>query len=519
MPNKKIVGYLRVSSKKQENSGLSLEAQEEKIRAFANMEGAKVVKIFKDTISGGAKDRPELNRLLRDAVEGNFEEVVVFSLDRLGRNCRDNLDLIAKFKALGVNLISLRERLDFSTPVGRVVFSVLSSLAEMELEIMRERIVVAKEQKLERGQFNIFAPRFPLKWAEDGKSLVVDEVKFRTWKLIKKWKLDEGLNFKEIAERLNALPLDKRIRKKWSKVTVSEVINNQDLVKGFVNLSLNGLSGEEIKKEVPCPKLLTEGEWEKLQQLIKRNRTYIIKGKKGHLLSKMLRCQRCGRILQIHQNRVKQKIYYYFRCVRKGCDLPYLPEKFANEKIMITLASTTENWDMVEQAIRQATSRGDEIDLNELAERERDLDRQELEIRRNQERLLDQVEAGTLAGELIKKRSDEIVAGLKIIAQQRDEIKTQRALAGEQSARKEELKKAWQRILKGWAKATPREQRRILETLFPDSGSIAVDFIPGNEGTDAYRRYGQWSFELKGIIPNPLSGQTTGYHTYYGIGL
>ncbi|TDJ25571.1 MAG: recombinase family protein, partial [Gammaproteobacteria bacterium] len=90
-------------------------------------------------MSGSTTDRPELNRLLGDVEDG--EHVVVWKLDRLGRSLQHLLTLVSGFRSRNIDFTSLTEQLDTSTRVGRVLFSIMGALSELERDLIVERTV------------------------------------------------------------------------------------------------------------------------------------------------------------------------------------------------------------------------------------------------------------------------------------------------------------------------------------------------------------------------------------------
>lgn len=98
-------------------------------------------------ISGTKERRPGLDKLIKDARIGHFKIVIVSGIDRIARNTRHLLNLIAELESYGVALISLRESLDFTTPMGKATLTILGAIAELERELTRERIRTALAAK------------------------------------------------------------------------------------------------------------------------------------------------------------------------------------------------------------------------------------------------------------------------------------------------------------------------------------------------------------------------------------
>ena len=118
-----IIGYARVSTEDQ-----SLDGQLDALKA------AGAERIFADKITGTARSRPELDRLLDQLRQGDV--ITVTKYDRLARSLRDLLDIVDTIQAQGAGFRSLAEDIDTTTPAGRLVFHVFASIAQFERERM-----------------------------------------------------------------------------------------------------------------------------------------------------------------------------------------------------------------------------------------------------------------------------------------------------------------------------------------------------------------------------------------------
>lgn len=132
----RAVAYCRVSLA-QQNS----ELQVTNIKEFCNHRGFNLQNIYIDHGIGGAKEsRPQLNQMVKDARMGKFDVLVVTGIDRLGRSTRHLLNLIHEISGYGVSLISLRESIDLSSSIGQATLAILSVVAQLEKDLLRERI-------------------------------------------------------------------------------------------------------------------------------------------------------------------------------------------------------------------------------------------------------------------------------------------------------------------------------------------------------------------------------------------
>jgi DNA invertase Pin-like site-specific DNA recombinase len=137
------LGYARVSAAHQ-----SLDQQMDALTAA----GVDAARVYTDKLSGTStrQERPGLAALLDYAREG--DAIVVVGIDRLGRNAAEVMSTIRELGERGIVLRSLREGIDTSNATGRMVAGVLASLAELELELGKERRTAAREARRARGQ-------------------------------------------------------------------------------------------------------------------------------------------------------------------------------------------------------------------------------------------------------------------------------------------------------------------------------------------------------------------------------
>jgi DNA invertase Pin-like site-specific DNA recombinase len=150
----KAIGYVRVSSIKQEKEGYGLEIQEEQIKQYCKLKGIELVKIYTDTLSGKNTDRKAYIQMMKDILEYNILQVdtlVIHKLDRIGRSTLDLINIVNTLSKSGVTFVCTNSNIDTSTKEGRLFFYFMSALAEYERELIIERTTLGREFAMERG--------------------------------------------------------------------------------------------------------------------------------------------------------------------------------------------------------------------------------------------------------------------------------------------------------------------------------------------------------------------------------
>jgi DNA invertase Pin-like site-specific DNA recombinase len=144
----KIAIYARVSTK----NGQDPEMQLAELREYIRNRKWKITGEYVDKgISGASDSRPELNRLMADANRRRFDVVAVWKFDRFARSVSHLLRALETFRALGIEFVSLSENIDTSTPTGKMVFTVLASVAELERSLIGERVRAGLRNAKARG--------------------------------------------------------------------------------------------------------------------------------------------------------------------------------------------------------------------------------------------------------------------------------------------------------------------------------------------------------------------------------
>lgn len=134
-----LIGYARVSTKEQE-----LDIQVDKLTAYG------CEKIFKEKQSGAKSDREELAKVMDYLREG--DTLVVYKIDRLARSTFDLHKIARDLEAKGIGLVFIKENIDFTTPAGKLMFTMLGAIAEFERDLINERTAEGRERAKLQGK-------------------------------------------------------------------------------------------------------------------------------------------------------------------------------------------------------------------------------------------------------------------------------------------------------------------------------------------------------------------------------
>ena len=180
----KVALYTRVSTQDQ-----SVEMQLSDLRKFCEQRGFEVYREYSDEgVSGTKERRPSLDELMRDARKRKFDAVLCWRFDRFARSTKHLITALDEFRHLGIEFISYQENIDTSNPLGKAVFTIVSAIAELERNIIIERVKAGIRRAKENGK-RLGRPR--------RLNLNLEELRRMR---------DKGLSYREIGMRVKACP-------------------------------------------------------------------------------------------------------------------------------------------------------------------------------------------------------------------------------------------------------------------------------------------------------------------------
>lgn len=229
----KAIGYTRCSTNEQADSGLGLDAQSERIKAYCVMRGIDLADIITDAgVSGGKPlaTREGGQRLLADLKDKRAEAVVMLKLDRMFRNAGDCLTTVERWEKTGVALhvVDLGgNAIDTTSAAGRFMLVVLAGAAEMERNLTRERTRSAMAVKRSNGQ-RIGTLPYGFDLADDGAALIPNEAEQVVITGIQAWRT-EGWTLEQIAEELScrAVPTKTGKSERWTHQAVARILKRE----------------------------------------------------------------------------------------------------------------------------------------------------------------------------------------------------------------------------------------------------------------------------------------------------
>jgi len=216
------VGYVRVSTIEQ-CEGVSLDAQRSRIRAYCEAKELELVDVLTDDgVSGKTLERTGLRELVRRCSHREVGHVVVVKLDRLTRRTRDLLALVDLFLARHIELHSVSESLDTSTPHGRFLLTILGGLSEMERELVGERTRDAMAHLRANGLATSHAPLGFRRNGSRERMVPVPRELVIVRRILRAWRL--GQSYRTIAAKLAAEGVPIKRGGAWHHSTIAKVI-------------------------------------------------------------------------------------------------------------------------------------------------------------------------------------------------------------------------------------------------------------------------------------------------------
>jgi site-specific DNA recombinase len=440
-------GYIRVSRRggREGESFISPDVQREKVTRWAQANDVEIVQWWEEIDQSGAKlERPMFQEALARCERGETGGIVVAKLDRFARSAVDALESIRRLNAAGARLVSVEDGFDGSTPMGRFAIGILTMIAELELERIKESWATAITRAVDRGIHISSRPPTGYERDENKRLVPVEPAASAVKEVFRRRAL--GASWVKLAQYLDEQGIiTPRGNVHWSKVGVSGLIKNP----AYLGQARSG----SIVKEGAHEALVSRAEFDAAQSVKKS----LLTPRDGSLAGKAMlgglaRCAGCGHTLKITGNTDKKRgeRYPMYYCTGRYASGPCpsranvrssLLDAYVEEQVLHALS---EEDGLLAQAVDASEALED--GARAVAEAEHELD-----LFVTNPKLL------TLLGEA------KFVEGVDARQRALDEAREALAELRSQSSLADEL--ADGDLLKAWPTLTTQEKRRLLHGL------------------------------------------------------
>lgn len=319
--NKAAAIYARVSTEEQATEGYSIPAQISELEKYADLHGIEIVARYIDEgVSGKSiQGRPQMKKLLRDAGNQTFDYVLVFKLDRLARKLKDSLDIIETLEKNNVKLISLHENFDVSTPIGRTVFQMISSISELERNTIVTRVKMGMAERAKQGKYN--GGRI-LGYDAVNKELVVNEEEAHIVRIIFNY-AEQGMGLKAITRRINEMGYRTKNHNPFNVLGVKNILNNPiyigkirfNQLENWSEKRRKGKNPDYILADGTHQPIISHEQWENVQRLMKKRSYKPTRSHTPFILAGLLRCPACGHGMVAGRSKgATGQTYRYYNC-------------------------------------------------------------------------------------------------------------------------------------------------------------------------------------------------------------
>ena len=221
---KKVIGYIRVSTEYQKLKENSINNQIKSINDYCNNDNMCLIDIFEDNgVSGMNSDRNGLNQLFDKVKKDNIDMVIVYSLSRLGRKLKDVIDFIDVLSKNDIRFISLKENFNNNDIVGKLMFNILGSINEFEVNLLSQRIKDVKQYKKNRNE--VYCGNILFGKKRIGKKLVDNTDELETLKIIDDLR-KQNMSYNKISKYLNDNNILSKENCQWYGSSVRSVYLN-----------------------------------------------------------------------------------------------------------------------------------------------------------------------------------------------------------------------------------------------------------------------------------------------------
>ena len=221
---KKVIGYIRVSTEYQKVKGNSVNNQIQSIQNYCSVNELELVKIYEDNgVSGMSNKRIGLNDMFDNIKNSDIDGLIVYSLSRLGRKLKDVIDFIDVLSKNDIRFISLKENFNNNDIVGKLMFNILGSINEFEVNLLSQRISDVKQYKKSNNE--VYCGNILFGKKRIGKKLITNSNEMKVLEMIHKMRND-NISYNKISKHLNDNNIVSKEKCQWYGSSVRSVYLN-----------------------------------------------------------------------------------------------------------------------------------------------------------------------------------------------------------------------------------------------------------------------------------------------------
>lgn len=439
---KRVGIYVRVSTEMQSTEGYSIDGQINQIREYCKFNNFAVVDVYADRgISGKSMNRPELQRLLKDAEEGHIDAVMVYKTNRLARNTSDLLKIVEDLHRQNVEFFSLSERMEVNTSSGKLMLQILASFSEFERNNIVENVFMGQTRRAQEGYYQGNLPLGYEKIPDNKHELMINQHEANIVKYIFE-SYAKGHGYRKIANALNHKGYVTKKGRPFSIGSVTYILSNPFYVgkiqfakyKDWNDKRRKGLNDKPIIAEGKHSPIISQELWNKVQSRKKQvSKKPQVHGKGTNLLTGIIHCPQCGAPMAASNttNKLKdgtKKRIRYYSCSNfrnkgsKVCSANSVRADVIEKYVMDQLIEIVKSDKVINQVVERV-NKGNQVDIaalnHDIAYKQQQFD----EVQAKLNNLVKTVEENPDLASVLKETIHQYETQLNDITKQIDQLK------------------------------------------------------------------------------------------------
>lgn len=326
MKRKSVGCYVRVSTISQDIDKFSINGQITQIKEYCQFHGYEVFDIYADRgVSGKTMNRPELQRMLKDAKEGKLDCVMIYKTSRLARNTSDLLTIVEGLHKQNVEFFSLSENMKFDSNSGKLLLQILASFSEFERNNIAEGAFMGQLRRSQEGYYQGNLPLAYDKIPDSKHELMINQHEANIVKYIFE-SYAKGHGYRKIANALNHKGYVTKKGNPFSISAVTYILSNPFYIgkiqfakyKDWNDKRRKGLNDKPVIAEGKHAPIISQSLWDKVQARKKQvSEKPQVHGKGTNILTGLISCPQCSASMSASttvntlKDGTKKRIRYY----------------------------------------------------------------------------------------------------------------------------------------------------------------------------------------------------------------